>query len=181
MDNKFIITTIVSILLAFIGYTAKYFNDVRIAKRKERLERINRQLKELYGPLLSLTSSTKAVWYKFRENYRKETIKYFDEENPPSSEEKEIWRNWMQTVFIPINKKMYDIILEHGDLIIENEFPESFKDLCSHVESYKTVIKKWELGDFSEHLSLLNYPIELDQYVEKGYKLLKYEQNKLTK
>ncbi|TCC89236.1 hypothetical protein EZ428_16190 [Pedobacter frigiditerrae] len=181
MDDKFIITTIVTIALAVIGYLAKYANDINIANRKDKLERINRQLKEFYGPLLSLMSSSNASWIEFRNKYRSNIISYFDKNNPPTEEEKEIWRNWMKTIFIPINEKAYEIIIKNSDLIIGNEFPACFKDFCAHVETYRPILKKWNENDFTEHTALLNYPIEIIEYIEGGYREIKLEQNKLIK
>ena len=181
MDNKFIITTIITVVLAFVGYLAKYANDIKIANRKDKLERVNRQLKELYGPLLSLLSSSNSSWNKFRNSYRKNAGAYFDPNDPPTEREKEIWRNWMQTVFIPNTEKGYEIIIKNGDLIINDEFPKCFKDFCAHVETYRPVLKKWHENDFTEHTALINYPLEIVAYVEEAYKELKSEQNKLIK
>jgi len=181
MDQKTAITTLATIGVAIMGYLAKYINDIKTANRKDKLERINRQLKEVYGPLLSLTSSSEASWTKFREFNRPDTPSYFDTINPPSEEEKEIWRNWMQTVFVPINEKIYDVILKNGDLIIEDKFPDCFWQLCAHVETYRPVLKKWEAKDYTEHVALLNYPDNIKGYVEKGYRELKAEQNRLIK
>jgi hypothetical protein len=48
-----LITTIVTITLALIGYVATYLNNIRMSRHQARLERINRQLSELYGPMLA--------------------------------------------------------------------------------------------------------------------------------
>ena len=44
MDDKTIVTLIVTVSLAFLGSIIKYMNDVAIARRKDRLDRINQQL-----------------------------------------------------------------------------------------------------------------------------------------
>ncbi|MFY0592319.1 hypothetical protein [Roseivirga sp.] len=179
MDNHFIITTTVTIGLAFFGYWAKYFNDLGIAKRKDKLDRVNRQLKEFYGPLLSLTSSSDASWTQFRSKYRSDTQGYFDQSNPPTEKEKEVWRTWIKTVFQPINQSIYEMTLKNGDLIIENEFPKALKDLCAHYESYKPIIAQWDQENFDVHVSLLNYPVEILAYAEESYQTLKQEQSGL--
>lgn len=161
MDEKYFITASVTIFVAFFSFVAKYYNDLRIAKRKDRLERINRQLKELYGPLLSLTSSSKATWTEFRKKYRTDSNQYHDIKNTPSEKEKEIWRVWVLNVFYPNSEKIFNLIIENGDLIIEDEFPEILEMLCSHVESYKPVIVKWKENDFSEHISVIAYPEDI--------------------
>lgn len=180
MDGKFLITTIVTILIAVTGLVAKYVNDLSIANRKDKLERINRQLKEFYGPILSLSSSSNATFIKFASTWKNKKY-YFDNDNTASEKELAIWRNWMKSVFIPINEKIYEIIINNGDLIIENQFPDCLKDFCAHVQTYRPIVSKWEINEFTEHTSLLNYPTELGKYIEQGYKYLKMQQAKLIK
>jgi hypothetical protein len=45
-----VITAVVTVFVAFIGYLITYLNTIRLAQRTEKLQRINRQLSELYGP-----------------------------------------------------------------------------------------------------------------------------------
>ena len=45
----------VDVVVAQIGYFVTYRTNLRLAQRNDRLERINRQLSEFYGPLLALT------------------------------------------------------------------------------------------------------------------------------
>ena len=52
MTDAFFVTTAVTILLAFTGYLATYFNNLRLAQRNQRLERVSKQLGELSGPPL---------------------------------------------------------------------------------------------------------------------------------
>ena len=179
MDAKFLITTIVTVSLAFIGFLVKYFNDLSIAKRKDRLERINRQLKDLYGPLLSLTNSANNAWEKFRTVHRNYSPGYFDKNNPPNEEEKAVWRLWMTTVFFPIIDKKYNVIISNTDLIVEDYFPKCLEDFCAHVNTYRPVIEKWKTGDYTEHVSLLGYPVDLNKYFTDAFDKLKREQKKL--
>ena len=89
--NIDIASLIATIILAFIGYLVTYLNNLKLSQRTERLERINRQLGELYGPLFALTQSSDRAWKAFRENidldrhtlekvnhHQKKTSKYGD-------------------------------------------------------------------------------------------------------
>jgi hypothetical protein len=58
---RFVVTTAAAIPLAGVGYFAKYRNDLEIARRKDRLDRVNRQLSELYGPLYAHLSASDAA------------------------------------------------------------------------------------------------------------------------
>ncbi len=98
MNDAFIVTTTVTIVLAFGGYMATYFNSVRLAQRNQRLERINKQLGDFYGPMYGLINSETAVFNVFRSIYRPGKH-FFDEEDPPTEEDLVAWRLWMTTVF----------------------------------------------------------------------------------
>ena len=172
MTDAFLVTTAVTVVLAFSGYLITYFNGLRLSQRERRLERLNKQLGELYGPLYGLTGSETAVFAVFRSRYRPGQH-FFSEEDPPTEEDLEAWRLWMTTVFAPINNRMYELILSKSDLLIETEMPQCLRDLCAHVVGYHLVMKKWEKGDYSENLSLVAFPqADLLKYVAELYEAL---------
>jgi hypothetical protein len=79
----------------------------------------------------------------------------------------------MLEVFMPLNLIMEKAIVENADLIIENEMPTCFLKLIAHIAAYKPVIRKWQDGDYSEHLSMSGFPKDLRPYVESSYLKLK--------
>ena len=179
MTDAFFVTTAVTILLAFTGYLATYINNLRLAQRNQRLERVSKQLGELYGPLYGLTDAETAVWRIFRSIYRPDKH-FFDDEDPPTEDDLEAWRLWITTVFAPINDRMYELVLAKSDLLIETQMPQCLHDLCAHGVGYQLVMKKWERGDYSENMSLLAFPqAELLDYVTGSYHALKAEQARL--
>jgi len=179
--NIDIASLIITIVLAFIGYLVTYLNNLRLSQRTERLERINRQLGELYGPLFALTQSSDRAWKAFREKHRPGQA-YFGEGEPPSEEDLKVWRLWMSTVFMPINLRMYELVLSKSDLLIESQMPQCLLDMCAHVTAYQTVARKWENKDFSEHTSLIGYPSqELMIYTTQSFVTLKAEQERLIR
>jgi hypothetical protein len=60
----------VDVVVAVIGYFVTYRTNLSLAQRNDRLERINRQLSEFYGPLLALTRSSDQSRQAFRKRYR---------------------------------------------------------------------------------------------------------------
>jgi hypothetical protein len=177
--NRDIATLGITVILAFSGYLITYLNNVRLSQRAGRLERVNRQLAELYGQLFALSQASDRAWQAFRRKYRYGKM-YFDEGAPPTVEELEAWRLWMSTVFMPNNLRMYELVLSKSDLLIESEMPQCLLDFCAHVTAYQTVMKKWEINDFSEHTSLIPYPAKsLNEYIRKSYVGLKAEQQRL--
>jgi len=174
--TKETLALLVTILVAVAGYAFKYFHDRAVTRRKDRLDRINLQLRHLYGPLYSIRQASERAWMGFRQKYRPGKS-FFRSSPPPSEEELVAWRLWMAEVFMPLNLQMEKIIVDNGDLIIENEMPGCLLELCAHVDAYKVVVKKWTLSDFSEHIGLSPFPRgEFAAYVDTSYANLKKEQ-----
>ena len=179
MWDPFLITTVVTIVLALSGYLITYLNSLRLSQRDQRLQRVSRQLGELYGPLYGLIDAETAVFKVFRSIVRPGKH-FFSEEDPPSEADLAAWRLWMSTVFAPINNQMYELVLSKSDLLIETDMPQCFRDLAAHVVGYQLVMKQWENGDYSEHLSFILFPQEeLLAYVTESFNALKREQAKL--
>jgi hypothetical protein len=172
---------IIGVCIAVIGYFVKYRTDLRLAQRNDRLERINRQLSEFYGPLLALTRSSGQSWQAFRKRYRPPGSESFWKSNPPPTKEDAIaWRLWMTTVFMPVHRRMMELVLERADLIEEPEMPPSLLDLCAHVNGYQAILKEWETGEISiereDNISVVNFPgQELADYAASAFDRLKAE------
>jgi hypothetical protein len=66
---------------------------------------------------------------------------YFSNDPPPTEEDIQTWRLWMTTVFMPINLRIYELIVSKADLLIERDMPECLRELGAHVAAYQTVLK----------------------------------------
>ena len=180
MDWATSLTIAVSVLLAATGYVWTYLYNLRLARRKDRLDRVNRQLSDLYGPLYALTHSADTCWKVFRSRYRPGGGPFWDPNSPPTEEEAAAWRLWMAEVFMPLNVAMADVVTQHIDLLDEETMPDVLLRLCAHVKVYRPVIKRWEAGDFSENTSGLNFPREeLLAFASDGFRDIMRKQREL--
>jgi hypothetical protein len=178
-----LVPTFLALVGALLGAVTaaawKYAYDLRIARRKDRLERVNAQLRLLYGPLFALDLAAREAWASFRKRWRPGRS-YWSEAPSPSEAEAEAWRVWMTAVFMPLNERMERAIVEHADLLVEPVMPPVLLSFCAHVASYKAITARWERGDFSEHAAPVEYPEEaLREYVQQHYAALKEEQRLL--
>jgi hypothetical protein len=180
------ITLAITVLLAALGYAVKYWNDLRLAQRKDRLDRVNRQLSELYGPLFALDSASGRLWTEFRSLYRPGPRPFWSEGDRPTEDEAEAWRAWITTVFMPLNRKMMDAAIGHADLLRERgPMPQPLVDLFAHVSGYEIVMERWKTGDFDataprDNVSVINFPrATLSPYISRTYEALKAEQSAL--
>jgi amino acid transporter len=180
MDFTTGLTITVSVVLAVVGYIATYVYGLRLAQRKDRLDRVNRQLSEFYGPLLALVSASQSSWEAFRGRYRPVPRSFWSDDPPPTAEDQAIWRLWVTEVFMPLNLEMVDVVTHHADLLDERQMPPGLLTLCAHVASYKPVVKQWEKGDFTEHTAVINFPsAELLLFASEGYSRIKMQQSDL--
>ena len=187
MDGTEESVALIGVCIAVIGYVIKYRIDLRLAQRNDRLERINRQLSEFYGPLLALTRSSGQSWQAFRQRYRPPgSESFWKSDPPPTREDAAAWRLWMTTAFMPVHQRMMELVLERADLIEEPEMPPALLDLSAHVNGYQAILKEWETGQISvareDNISVVNFPgQELAEYAATAFSRLKAEQAALLR
>lgn len=102
----------------------------------------------------------------------------------PTREEAAAWRAWMTIVFMPLNRKMMDVIVAHGDLIVDEAMPHCLAEFCAHVAGYEPIIAHWSAEDFEscsaeDHLSVVLFPKEIYGYVDQTFAGLKRRQSQL--
>ncbi|GAA4427898.1 hypothetical protein ACFQV2_38010 [Actinokineospora soli] len=166
-----------SVLVAVIAGVLTYVNSRRLSARQARLDRVNSQLEEFYGPLYALSEAGGSAWKAFRAKHRPGGA-YFD--GGESEEDRVEWVRWMSSVFMPINRRMYEIVVTKTHLLDDVDLPPCLLDFCAHVAGYEAVVRQWELGDTSSPTSLLNHPGEpLRVYLKTSYLRIKDQQQKL--
>jgi hypothetical protein len=174
----------VGVAVAVIGYFVTYRTNLRLAQRNDRLERINSQLSEFYGPLLALTRSSDQSWQAFRKRYRPGGGSFWKSDPPLTVEDAAAWRLWMTTVFVPVHQQMMELVLNRAHLIEEPDMPSCLLTLCAHVNGYQAILKEWETGEISiereDNISIVNFPgEELAAYAATAFSRLKAEQAEL--
>ena len=179
------VVALAGVVGAVVGYFFTYVTNLRLAQRNDRLERINSQLSEFYGPLLALTRSSDQSWQAFRKRYRPPgSESFWKSDPPPTVEDAAAWRLWMTTVFVPVHQQMMELVLNRAHLIEEPEMPLCLLTLCAHVNGYQAILKEWETGEISvereDNISIVNFPgQELAGYAAAAFSRLKAEQAEL--
>ena len=169
LDNA----TALTILLAFFGYLATAWSAKMLARRKDKLEHVNRRLNEFYGPLY-VASQAGNIAYRSLLKKQGKTQSF-----PILDSEMKEWMLWMTTIFMPLNDVREKIIIEKAYLIVEEQMPQCLLDFVTHVVGYKAVLAKWAEKDYSERRSTIGWPPEFDAYVECSYAALKAQQTHL--
>jgi hypothetical protein len=164
---------ILTIILAFIGYLFTFFIARVMARRRDKLELVNRRLNEFYGPLYVAGQAGNIAYRSLLKKQGK------TKSEPILDSELQEWILWMKTIFNPLNETREKIIIEKAYLIVEEQMPQCLLDFVTHVVGYKAVMAKWAEGDYSERRSTIGWPPEFDHYVRRSYAALKAEQTEL--
>ncbi|HTB98574.1 MAG TPA: hypothetical protein VK716_16300 [Terracidiphilus sp.] len=169
MQNAAILT----VILAFIGYLVTFLSARMLARRRDKLELVNKRLNEFYGPLYVASEAGTIAYRSLLNRQGKE------KSDPILDSEMKEWTLWMTTIFMPLNDIREKIIIEKAYLIVEERIPQCLLDFVTHVVGYKAVLSKWAEGDYAERRSTIGWPPEFDTYVRKSYAALKAEQTVL--
>jgi hypothetical protein len=173
LPNSLQNAAVLTIVLAFAGYLTTFLSARMLARRKDKLELVNRRLNEFYGPLY-VASQAGNIAYRSLLSKQGKTQSF-----PILDGEMKEWVLWMTTIFMPLNDVREKIIIEKAYLIVEEQMPRCLLDFVTHVVGYKAVLAKWADGDYSERRSTIGWPPEFDIYVERSYAALKAQQTYL--
>jgi hypothetical protein len=169
MQNAAILT----VILAFAGYMATFMSARMLARRRDKLDLVNKRLNEFYGPLYVASQAGNIAYRSLLKKQGK------TQSEPILDSEMKEWVLWMTTIFMPLNDVREKIIIEKAYLIVEEKMPLCLLEFVTHVVGYKAVLAKWADGDYSERRSTIGWPPSFDTYIERSYKALKAEQMRL--
>ncbi len=176
-----VLPLVIPVVLALCGYFYAYFYGKKQEQRKNRLERINRQLDELYGPLLAIVQSNQQAWENFIAKHAGNSS-FYKKENNPTPEEVAEFHNWMSTVFMPNNDELHTIIKNNTSLLVENEIPGVLLALFAHIMEFRINFKERKEAHAEVAESRSKYPGKaLLQYCEDKFRELKTEQISIIK
>jgi hypothetical protein len=166
--NVEILSLIITVFLALLGYLMTYWNNIRISKRKEQLDLINKRISEFYGPLYVSTQASRKAYLTLLKKLGRSAV-FDDPKSKATKADIKEWHIWVKSVFMPNNEY----------LIQEQKMPDCLLDFITHVSGYKAILNKWESGDFSENLSVVDFPVEIQDYAIDSYQQLKEKQLEL--
>jgi hypothetical protein len=164
---------ILTVILALSGYLITSLSAHMLARRRDKLELVNRRINEFYGPLYVASEAGNIAYRSLLKRQGKE------KSEPILDSEMKEWILWMTTIFMPLNDIRERVIIEKAHLIVEEHMPQCLLDFVTHVVGYKAVMAKWAEGDYAERRSSIGWPPEFDIYVKHSYAALKAEQTRL--
>ena len=99
-----------------------------------------------------------------------------------TDEQRAVWARWIGSVFMPVNKRSYEVIVTKAHLLEGEEMPQCLLDFCAHVAGYEAILNSWDNGDYSVVGSLLDYPgAPYLDYIRETFVALKKRQQVLLR
>ncbi|KAG2431525.1 hypothetical protein HXX76_009539 [Chlamydomonas incerta] len=160
------------------GYLFAYFNAKSIEERKARIERVNKQLKNFYGPLLAtITASRSAFRAMVRQHSPDGTKEAFQGAvfAAPDGPEARAYRVWMAEVLQPLNERAAKVVTEHIDLLDAPGLEPALLQLVAATSAYRVILQSWKNGDFAAY-SVIKYPDHLADSLTREFNKIKRRQ-----
>ena len=189
-----VISTLLAAIAGFATLILQHNYEREKRTKKLRLELVNRQLRELYGPLYGLSKVSSNAWDVFCDENVTEGPIF------PTTDTHRVleFRRWHRTTLHPLKMKMENIIMANVDLIAEDPeepgsqdveasvFPTCFVKFVTHTNSMKPLLDKWASSggvdvDCSSkaNCAIINFPRDFHPYIERVFRSLRAEQQRL--
>ncbi|KAK9816448.1 hypothetical protein WJX72_000464 [[Myrmecia] bisecta] len=171
-------TAMTPIVLGLGGYLFTYYNTKITEERKAQIERVNLQVKSLYGPLLACVTASKSAFDAMvtQHSPNRSVADFMNAARlNPNGPEGQTYRQWMKEVLQPLNEKAANIVTSNADLLEASSMEPLLLQLVAHVSAYKVILSRWEQGDSAEW-SAISYPDKLLEYCEREFKQIKARQ-----
>jgi len=133
MELTTAVPLIVTAALAFVGYLVTYRTNLRLSQRKERLERVNKQLADFYGPLFAMVHASSSAFETFRDAHWSERRHFFQQGVQPTYRDVIDWRRWVTYALMPLNRRWWTSSLLTQTFCASRNFPSA----CS------TYVRTW--------------------------------------
>jgi len=169
----------VTICAVIIAALLTYYNNSRLHVTQERLKWINAQLGDFYGPLYSISEASGVAWIEF--NRQIDTLDRASWNFEFTDIERREWIYWMSNVFMPANRRMYEIIVSRSHLLVGDKMPEVLSEFCAHTSTYEVIVNKWRQGDEVVIISKIAFPVDFREYISTTFLSLKRQQQELLR
>lgn len=175
-----------ALLSTAAGWFVTYRHSRETQLRKDRLELINRQLSELYGPLFISCVAGKSAYQALLAKLGLTTDSaVFGRDAAPTADMIDEWALWMEHVFVPLNNLREKIVLEKLHLMRESDRQATMaqlEQLVAHVSWCRVMMAKWKRDKDKatcqprELYPLIEFPRDLERPIGLGLEALRNEQ-----
>jgi hypothetical protein len=173
---------LVAAIATSFGWLANHWLTTHREEQRRRTEAqlrfVERQIEELYGPLVSLLHEGRRTFADLLQSLGRNYV--FIVGKPLPKEELHTWLYWAENEFLPRNEKIKDLLKSKTHLIEGPEFPESYVRFLDHCNSWAINHRRWkDQGIEYSWRSKINWPEEFGIEVLDTFKSLKAKHARL--
>ncbi|WP_433919514.1 hypothetical protein OIE50_33650 [Streptomyces canus] len=186
-QNLNVDTTFMAALLAAVVTAGGWLANHWLSGRAERTRRlyetslahVDKQLEELYGPLVFLVQEGRTAWRDFCDTLGREVV--FEGPGALTEEEIDLWLFWVDNEFIPRNSAIQILLSSKAHLVVGNSMPDSHLAFIEHHASWRVAHLRWkDKGVAYRWHAKVNWPKQFETEVIETYKELKNRQAELA-
>ena len=152
------------------------------------MERVNEQLKCLYGPLLACVTASKSSYEAMLRQAAvhcgssKLTPDQFRQavRASPNGTVATAYRHWVRDVLMPLSERAARTVMERADLLEGSEISPLLLQLVAHVSAYRVILRRWEEGDTHADQSAIPFPDDLGRWASEAFDKLKQRQASMS-
>ena len=168
--------------ITMIGWVVNHFlsrkRELEAHRRETAKGHLERQMEELYGPLLGLINQSQAVYdagcliLPVKDGGGVNTDQF-------SEEHWAIWDYLASTYFIPINQRMSELLHTKIYLVESVEIPHSFQEFTDHQVLFEMVYRLWKERRIpSKSISGRGWPKQFNKDAEASLERLRSQYQK---
>ena len=167
-----LITAAVTALGWLVTSSLSRQREERKAKLEANLAFVERQLEELYGPLVALMYEGRQIFQELLRTLGRNHV--FTGDQPLSKDEQRTWVYWAEKSFLPRNKLIRDLLTSKPHLVEGKDFPKSYITFLQHQSSWAIHHQRWldQAVTYQWHAPV-NWPTDFEQDVIQTFKALK--------
>ena len=150
MDDKLILavyTGLVALVSALIGFLVNHYltllREVNVRRRAETAHYLERQIGELYGPLLGMIEHSEMIYEILRKKLAQQAAPKIDF-TKLNEQDGQVWRFFQERFFLPMNAEIRDLIRSKTHLLERGLMPESFLQFFVHEAHYACLHPLWK-------------------------------------
>jgi hypothetical protein len=191
MNDNFIPVLIGAVsagIFSTIGWFVSYFlskrKEYNLQKRKSISNQFERQIEELYGPLLGLIRNSRYVFQVSKKLLPYEVEKGYLFEKFTEQHDK-IYSYFTENYFLPNNAKIVNLLHTKLALIDTDKVPKSFDEFLKHQAEYECTYHATKLVNYQQKFFIdyidQEWPMQFEEDVEKLLKSVEKRYNDYLK
>jgi hypothetical protein len=180
--NSAITVAIITACVTAVGWLVTNYLSQRREQQKAKAEAtlryVERQLEELYGPLVALIYEGRQVFQELLRSLGRDYV--FGQGLELPDDELKTWLFWTENSFLPRNRQIRDLLTSKPHLVDGAAFSESYIAFFLHESSWRVHHERWlkEQVAYDWHSSV-NWPLQFEREVIETFKVLKNRHSEL--